>query len=200
MISVLLIRHGATLGNLEKKYIGKTDEELCEEGLLQAMRLKEQCFQPDYLFVSPLKRARQTAEIAFSGKNYTVVEELSETDFGFFEGKTASQLCDNQEYRKWLDSFCLAPIPGGESVSDFKQRCCSSFLSILQTIPDGSKTAFIVHGGVIMAIMEAYLEPKGNFYDYRIGNGQYLQVGFEKNTSGHTIRLFFTDCTTPVDN
>lgn len=198
MISVVLIRHGATSGNLEKKYIGITDEELCEEGLLQAMRLKKQHFLPDNLFVSPLKRARQTAEIAFPGKNYTVVEALSETNFGIFEGKTASQLSGNQEYQEWINSMCLDSIPGGESVSGFKQRCCSSFLSILQTVPDGSQTAFVVHGGVIMAILEAYLEPKGSFYDYRIGNGEFLQVCCEKNTADHTIRLFCADCETPV--
>ena len=65
MIDILFIRHGATEGNLHRRYIGRTDEPLCAAGIAQAERLRGQNLFADCLFVSPLLRARQTAEIVF---------------------------------------------------------------------------------------------------------------------------------------
>ena len=59
-------------------------------------------------------------------------------------------------------------------VSDFKTRCRSAFEDILKSIPDNSFVAFVVHGGVIMSILEAYAYPKKGFYDYHIENGKNI--------------------------
>ena len=40
---IYLIRHGLTKANLEGKYIGETDLDLCEEGVSELLSLKEQC-------------------------------------------------------------------------------------------------------------------------------------------------------------
>ena len=174
MKQLIFIRHGATAGNLEKRYIGRTDEALCPLGIHQVEELKTQDFRLDLLFVSPMLRTRQSAEILFPDKSSTLVQDFRETDFGVFEGKTASELTDSLEYQVWLDSFCLAPIPQGESVDEFKCRCCSAFVEIISSVPEDSTTAFVVHGGVIMAILERFAEPKRDFYDYHIGNGKYI--------------------------
>ncbi len=176
MKQLLFIRHGATAGNLEKRYIGRTDEPLCTLGIEQICQLKAQDFQPEYLFVSPMLRTRQTAELLFPQLPMTLVDDFRETDFGIFEGKTAAELSDSADYQKWLDSFCLDPIPQGERVADFKARCCQAFQSIAETIPEDSCSAFVVHGGVIMAILEYFAEPKQDFYDYHIGNGRFISA------------------------
>ena len=46
-------------------------------------------------------------------------------------------------------------------------------------MPDGSRVGFVVHGGVIMAIMEAYARPKKDFYAYHIGNGECLACTYD---------------------
>lgn len=179
MISLLFIRHGATRGNLEKRYIGRSDEPLCDVGISQVLKLKEQNFRADYLFVSPMLRTCQTAELLFPKMQYTIVDNFVETDFGIFEGKNFSELSGNEEYQRWVDSGCVAPIPQGESVMDFKMRCVKAFAEVMKTIPDNSNVAFVVHGGVIMAILEAYAKPSCGFYDYHIGNGEYIVCEFE---------------------
>ena len=63
MIELLFIRHGATEGNLRRRYIGRTDEPLCGEGIAQVETLRKQGLSIDELFVSPLLRTRQTADI-----------------------------------------------------------------------------------------------------------------------------------------
>lgn len=174
MKQLIFIRHGSTAGNLEKRYIGRTDEALCPLGIQQIEELKAQNFRPDFLFVSPMLRTRQTAEILFPKHSANIVENFRETDFGIFEGKSAAELSGSPEYQKWLDSFCLDAIPQGESVAAFKERCCRAFTDIAKSLPEASCTAFVVHGGVIMAILERFALPKRDFYDYHIGNGKFV--------------------------
>ncbi len=174
MIKLIFIRHGATAGNLEKRYIGRTDEALCGLGIRQALALREHGFQVDHLFVSPALRTRQTAELVFPAMPYALVNGLMETDFGLFEGKTAAELSGEPAYQAWVDSGCLGPIPGGESVAEFKARCAAAFRSAVGKLPAGSSAAFVIHGGVIMAVLEAFARPARGFYDYHIGNGGHI--------------------------
>ena len=71
-IELYLIRHGMTPGNAEHRYIGRqTDEPLSEDGRQQLEKRKDQWAQVcrtwdmPYVFVSPMLRCRQTAEILF---------------------------------------------------------------------------------------------------------------------------------------
>lgn len=182
MIELLFIRHGATAGNLQRRYIGRTDEPLCPAGQAQAETLGALHLQADRLIVSPLLRARQTAAIAFSGQEMSLEPGFAETDFGIFEGKNADELADCPAYRAWVDTGCQGPIPGGEAVSDFKARCCAAFAARMQTLPEGCRAALVVHGGVIMAICEAYALPRRDFYSYHLPNGGLLRARYEGGT------------------
>jgi len=175
--TVYFIRHGATAGNLERRYIGRTDEGLCQLGIQQVRTI--QVPQTDLLFVSPMIRTRQTAELLFPGRSQNIIQDLRETDFGIFEAKTADELADNTAYRAWVDANCEAPIPGGEAVSDFKARCVRAFLTAMDTVPDSSTATFVIHGGCIMAILEALAVPKRGFYAYHIGNGKLVSASFD---------------------
>ena len=177
MNKVFFIRHGATAGNLEHRYIGRTDEKLCQLGIQQIQSLEAPYI--DVLFVSPMVRTRQSAELLFPGQPQVVVADLRESDFGVFEAKTADELADNTAYRTWVDANCMTPIPGGEEVHDFKTRCVNAFLSCMDTVPDEQTAAFVIHGGCIMAILEALAKPKREFYDYHIGNGKTLAASFD---------------------
>ena len=154
-------------------------------GIAQAERLRGQNLFADCLFVSPLLRARQTAEIVFPQMPYALVEGLRETDFGRFEGKNADELSSDSAYQAWVDAMCLTPIPGGEAVADFKKRCCKAFAETIAAVPDGMCAAFVVHGGVIMAVLEFFAYPKRDFYAYHIGNGECLACTYD----GQTLRV-----------
>ena len=66
-MDVYLIRHGKTKGNLEGRYIGTTDEPLCEEGKQSLMQMADAKKYPavEALFVSPMLRCRESAKILF---------------------------------------------------------------------------------------------------------------------------------------
>jgi len=180
MKTVYFIRHGATAGNLERRYIGRTDEELCQLGVQQIQEL--QAPSVDILFVSPMLRTRQSGELLFPEMPKTIVNDLRETDFGIFEAKTADELADNAAYRAWVDANCETPIPNGEAVSAFKTRCVNAFLATMEAVPDGSSVAFVIHGGCIMAILESLAEPKRGFYEYHIGNGKMISAEFDRTS------------------
>lgn len=174
MTRLLFIRHGATAGNLQRRYIGRTDQPLCPEGIAQAKALTALSLAPDRVFCSPLLRTRQTAQLAFPELEPEIVPGFTETDFGPWEGKTADELADCAAYRDWVDGFCQGPIPGGEDPAAFKARCRQAFLEIVPRLPADGCAAFVVHGGVIMAILEAFARPRGSFYDFHLSNGGHL--------------------------
>ena len=178
-MELVFIRHGATAGNLQRRYIGRTDEPLCPEGIAQITALRGKLPAPEALFVSPMLRARQTAELLFPGMACTVVDGLRETDFGVFEGKNAAEMAEDPAYRAWVYSGCTAPIPGGEAVAAFKARCVAAFRYALKAAPQAGLSFFILHGGGIMAILEALAEPRRDFYAYHIGNGEYLRCRYD---------------------
>ena len=158
-----------TAGNREKRYIGRTDEPLCGEG---EARLRSVLYpMPELVVASPMKRCRQTAEILFKNVETIQVDDLRECDFGDFEGKNHAELCENTDYRRWMESGGREAFPGGEDPDGFKSRCVSAFKYAVEKHSGHEYIAFVVHGGTIMAILEELAVPKRNFYDYHVDNG-----------------------------
>lgn len=182
-MQVYLIRHGSTLGNLEKRYIGVTDEPLCDEGIRQLMQHTYP--KAERLYVSPMLRCRQSAQIIYPEQTYEILDALRECDFGVFENKNYKELSGNKSYQQWLDSMGTLPFPRGESREDFRKRTIDGFKwAILECRAEGIQTvAFVVHGGSIMNIMEAYAYPSGNYYDYQINNGEGYELYISSDDS-----------------
>ena len=77
MLKLYLIRHGQTPGNKLSRYIGTTDEPLSDEGREFLKKLSYP--MPEELFVSPLLRCVETAEIFFPGKQLHIIEEITKS-------------------------------------------------------------------------------------------------------------------------
>lgn len=171
-MKIYLIRHGKTAGNLEKRYIGVTDEPLCPEGIREFHNRR----YPDCEIVisSPMKRCIETARLIYPNKKLIVCEGLAECDFGDFEGKNYLELSEDPDYQNWIDSGGVLPFPNGESPGDFKKRCIRGFDEMIKKYADKGSIAFVIHGGTIMAIMERYT--KCGFYDHQIGNGDVIEL------------------------
>ena len=192
MREIILIRHGKTFGNTLGRYIGITDEELCPEGREELAALRE-CGQyrsicPDLVYVSPLRRCRQTAEILFPGVPQEICRNLRECDFGEFENKNYKELSGNPAYQAWVDSGGTLPFPGGESREAFQERCRVEFARVLRALKRqaGSNAVFVVHGGTIMSILSAYA-PQGAadpFYRWQVKNGEGWRALWDETDKG----------------
>ena len=76
-----------------------------------------------YVFVSPMLRCRQTAEILFPQIPQIEIDPWREMDFGEFEGRNYAQLNGDPRYQAWIDSGGTLAFPGGESREAFIARC-----------------------------------------------------------------------------
>ncbi|MFR8032926.1 MAG: histidine phosphatase family protein [Lachnospiraceae bacterium] len=174
---LLLIRHGKTAGNLERRYVGTTDESLCPKGIRE---LKKRVYPSvDCVIASPMKRCVETARILFGiDVLVRICGGLREMDFGVFEYHNYEELNGDPMYQAWIDSGGTMAIPKGESREIFSRRCVRAFEEqVDQLIREKSadcRAAFVVHGGTIMAVMEQFGIPRKAYYDWQIKNGQAL--------------------------
>jgi alpha-ribazole phosphatase len=176
----LLIRHGKTQGNLERRYVGGREEPLCESGRRDADALANSGTLPliDTLLSARALRCRQTAELLFPGFECGLFP-VKELDFGIFTGKNADDLLGDKQYEAWLETGCMGDVPGGDSVADFKEGCCKAFLNFAAADHTPGTTALVVHGGNIMAILEGLALPQRDFYAYHIANCGFFLCRWE---------------------
>lgn len=145
---VHLIRHEKTNANLEKKYIGWTDE---------SISTKEQYFEvpieTQVIYGSDLKRCKETAQLYFPWATFISDVNLREINFGEFEMKSYEELKNLSIYRQWIDDPQKITPPHGESYQYFVQRVLSCFQKI---VSKNDEYTFVVHGGVIRALLALY--------------------------------------------
>ncbi|MCI8411819.1 MAG: histidine phosphatase family protein [Clostridia bacterium] len=148
---VLMTRHGQTDWNVERKVQGKADIELNEKGIEQAKitseKLKDE--KIDIIISSPLKRAKQTAEIINEKLNCPIIYEegISERDFGEFEGKRRDEF-DFEGFWSYKKNF---KYDKAENIREFFNRIYSTLDNIKEKYKD--KNVLIVsHGGVSIPV------------------------------------------------
>lgn len=181
-MKLTLIRHFKTRGNQEHRYIGRTDEPL-----IPGQKVEKIYPLGEVLFVSPMKRCIQTAEIIYPGQPQIVCSDFKECDFGLFEGKNYEQLKDEPVYQEWLNSGGAISFPAGESSSEFKQRCISGFKKKMNMLfaKNYKSAVMVVHGGTIMAIMEQFDSVGRDFYHWQVENGG----GYQTKLASDSLQL-----------
>ena len=175
-----LIRHGLTSANIEGKYVGnRTDLPLCDEGVDELRALRDTVDYPDVqrLYTSPMLRCKQTAGIIYPDTDVKVVDELTEYDFGAFEGKTARELEKTEEFKAWTSGKMPAP-PGGESTENFIKRLALGFRSVVtDMMQNGAENAAVImHGGAVMMLLSACAVPRRKSLEWQCDNGRGYSV------------------------
>ncbi len=165
---ILLLRHGRTEGNEQHRYNGRTDEPLSPAGR-EALRLKRYP-AADLVYVTALRRTRETAAILFPGARQITVPGLREMDFGVFEGRSYIDMADDPAYRAWVDSGCLGQIPDGECRDAFLRRVGASFRALLRT-DKRERLTIVAHGGTLMAVCTLFVDPSRDYFDWQPRNG-----------------------------
>lgn len=170
------IRHGLTKDNIDGVYSGRSDTPLCDEGKQQIIDMKQEYTYPEvsFVFSSPLKRCRETAELIYPDIKPIIMDELTEYDFGEFEGKTAAELHEKQPlFDRWLKGEPGVKPPFGESNEDFASRVCRNFCKIVDGIIKTGTTdiAIVTHGGVISTILANFGIPEASVSDWLTPSG-----------------------------
>ncbi|WP_338542243.1 histidine phosphatase family protein [Paenibacillus tundrae] len=191
---LIFIRHGTTLWNQEKRYLGHTDIGLLPEAKQELAPLREQlqslCWSK--LYSSDLLRCQQTlASIAPLQREQAHLDaRLREIDFGEWEGKTYDQLQHIQQYRDWIDDPQNVTPPKGESWQAFTARIDSFLNTCLlhdalsePVTVDVPQMGIVTHGGVIRYAISRLI-PDLNFWDTQVIPGQAIKVRLDYGASG----------------
>lgn len=169
------IRHGAIDETLSGKYIGTTDVPLSDKGRLDLKKFDYEYRYPgtQVVFTSPLKRCTETCKILYPELNPLSIANLSECNFGEWEGKTAEELKSDPDFEKWLAGDNSVKPPRGESNADFTRRICRMFESIVEGLMKTGTTESVIvtHGGVIMTLLAVYGLPQAKPFEWTMDNG-----------------------------
>lgn len=165
-----LIRHGATQGNLERRYVGTRDEALSEAGKQQLAERRWP--EVEWLAASPMLRCMETAALIYPGRAPVIVPDLRERCFGAYENKTSEELSADLRYQAWIDSGGTLPFPEGEGDEAFNSRVIHAFEGLMRDAADASTMAIVGHGGTFMTLLEHFAMPKRKFFDFLMKNGE----------------------------
>lgn len=139
---LVLVRHGATERTAQRRYSGRGDVPLSEQGRAQAAAVAARVAQvaPEVAAVitSPLSRCVATAEAIAAAVKAPVLPEpdLIECDFGEWEGRTFAEVRERwpKEHAAWLASTSVAP-PGGEAFTAVAARTRRAVTGLLRRYP-----------------------------------------------------------------
>jgi glucosyl-3-phosphoglycerate phosphatase len=151
---ILLARHGETDDNAVGRFQGHRNPPLNERGRAQARALADAVAGEGIvaLYASPLRRARETAEIVGAGLGLEPVldERLMEIDVGEWAGLLHHEIPDG-DLERWRAAEPSFRFPGGESVAEQVQRVDAAIGDVRAA---GRLPALVVcHGGTIRAAL-----------------------------------------------
>ncbi len=212
MNNLILVRHGQSQWNKERRFTGWADIDLTEEGKLEAQLagelIKKLNINFDFYFTSELKRAINSLKIILKVLNKTNVEiiktaELNERMYGNLTGLNKDEVIKKygrEQVQIWRRSFDEPP-PAMDSNHPYKKIINSNILSeslkntFERVIPyyiknvepliQSKKNILIVfHGNSCRALlMKIFNISKKRIIDFEVPTGNPLLIRFDENSS-----------------
>lgn len=162
---ILLARHGETDDNLPPiRVMGWRDVALNERGRAQAHQLAERARARSVasLYASPLRRARETAEIVGRalGLEPVMEDRLRESYRGRWEGRLFQDIAreEPEAYAAWRSAGERFRFPGGESLREHSERVACALREIAARAAQPALT--VCHGGTIRVAL-CQRDPRG---------------------------------------
>ncbi|MFA5275487.1 MAG: histidine phosphatase family protein [Candidatus Omnitrophota bacterium] len=183
LTQLVLIRHGITEWNKQRRYCGRKDIPLSRQGRAQAKQLskKLEAFKIEKIYSSDRKRALQTSRIIFGRRKIITMKVLREINFGVLEGLRHEDILKKYgaAYKKWLVNPYKSRIPQAETMVAFKKRVNRAIKKIVRFNP-GKKIAIVCHGGVIGIFVSSVLN-SNNFWRYVPAAASFTIVEYKKS-------------------
>ena len=169
---IYIVRHGQTNWNVIGRNQGRTDIELNQKGIEQALELKEKLkdIKFDKIFSSPLKRAYKTAQIITSNE-IIIDNRLIERANGILEGKLTHEIPIDIDFNIISENDM-----GIESIIDFRNRINNFFNEIKEKYKN--KNILVVTHAGISIYARCYFEGEpvdGNYSRLKLKNCEVLE-------------------------
>lgn len=159
--TVYLVRHGVTDWHREHRVLGHRDLGLSEAGRAQAdaaaLALADQPISE--VLASPLLRALETAERLAAPRKIQVARDkrLIEMTAGKWEGLTTSEIAATPEYQRFLADPDADAVPGGERLSQVRDRAMRALEQALTDTPAGEAIAIVSHASILRLLVATAL-------------------------------------------
>lgn len=199
--TLVLVRHGETAWNREGRFQGHTDISLSDIGRSQAraLRVRLEAAHPHLfddahaaILTSDLRRAHETAEIAFGGGGRVlhVRPGLREFCYGVFEGLTRREIDERfpGAMAAWLDGDQAFAVQGGESRAEVHSRVHAAVRSFLAEAPH-RHVVIVAHGGVMRQLLSACFGEAGEPRGLSFGNTVTHVIHVEPNAWSYLGQL-----------
>ena len=193
MIRLIMVRHGQTTWNAQKRYQGQSDVPLDETGRQQATALARY-FASEHIntiYSSDLQRAVQTAQAIARATAVPVIADvrLREIAFGRWEGLTYMEIQERwpEEYQGWQNDPLARVPPGGETLAQIEQRV-GAFVGDIRRKHDGQTVLVVAHGGSLRALVCHALElPSHVFWRLGLASGSVSELHLYSDTAILTL-------------
>ena len=135
---LILVRHGSTDWNQQRRVQGLSNLGLNETGKRQAEALAQALKNErvDAIYTSPLRRAQETARAIarFHKVEVVTLDGLIELDVGEVDGMTYEdmRIHHGEFFIKWMADFTAVRLPGGGTVPELRDQCCAAVKDILE--------------------------------------------------------------------
>ena len=192
---LLLVRHGETEWNRQKRFQGNIDVPLNDNGRQQAQRAAE-FLQPvpiDFVVSSPMLRPKETAEIILKYHPEVQLElqdELREISHGLWEGKLEAEIeqAFPGELQQWQEAPETVQMPEGENLQQVWERSIAAWRSLVVAAATRSESAtglVVAHDAINKAILchVLGLGPE-HFWNFRQGNGAVNVIDYPQGPEG----------------
>ena len=156
---IILIRHGETEWNSQKRMQGHSNSDLSEVGRGQIQELGElmKNVSFDHIYSSDSLRTRQTAEAItqYSGHTLQFDQRIREKNLGVFEGLTSTEAKERHPeiYRLFKTAGANYVIDEGESTQQLLERALE-FIEEIRLRHPQERVVMVTHGGVVRVLMK----------------------------------------------
>jgi broad specificity phosphatase PhoE len=169
--TIILMRHGETAWNRERRIMGNLDIPLTEEGRAQCAAAAEllSSFEITRIVSSPLARAAESAGIVAERLALPITSDdrLVEVRFGSWQGMSYAEVAKDPRYHAYAADPVSNLTPGGESAIIVQGRGLES----LATARAGETVLFVTHGDIIRTMLCHFLAtPLGEYRRLRTDN------------------------------
>lgn len=190
---IILIRHASTDHNFSG-YIKDDNLDLpLSSGWRREIKNTIYCVNSDNIiankiYISPSKRAAQTAKAIFKVCKFKVVEEFSEIDKGFEKFLVDNKNKKNLTVNEWEKIYNTEKgkkrmnfkYPSGITLNQYISKIINKFLEIVNKTGRDKNLVIVSHNGPIKAILTEVLGGhKELYYNIEIQNGKYTEINYE---------------------
>ena len=179
MRELWLVRHGETEWSLSGAHTGRTDIPLTAAGREKAAAVGRYLAGRKFagVLVSPLVRARETCRRA-GYENAQIDADLSEWDYGDYEGRTTSQIqAERPGWTLWSDG-----VPNGETAAQVAARADSVIARAL-AIEGENDVILFAHGHILRVLAARWLGlPPQDGRLFALGTAAVSTLGYERET------------------